>query len=496
MPINARWGHLMTVGGAVCLASACGWLATQTSGYDGGPWLWWVAVVAFLVAAPLVIRWFALRREHLTVLPLVSAFFLLEFVAGGLFYRVPRKDSVIIGIYTSYTEAAMQPVMMMAFAAWAMIVAGYVAFGPLARAARSLPRPSVEDRSLLAVAAILWTVGLLARIQMVRLGYYFHFSADGSEAGGGTLRQIVTISANLPMIATALVAAAYYKGLTTRGVLLALVAVEVAWALPSGERARVIILALALLVVRYYSSPKPFPTRAALIGVAVAVFVIFPFGALYRGAAFGTTASDFQADPVANAKRAATTMLTSPPHQTARMGVEETLRRFSGTTSIATMIRKGRDLYPTTPDQATATWAGAWVPRTLLPTKSDPSTVANEFGRNYGILFRTIRNSAVAMTTVGDLYGTFGLWPMLLLMGVIGGILRAIAEYFYDLRTNPASLGMYATVIGGLLLGFEATVALGLLQSLRELAVYVVAVYAAIATARFLRPARRPAYAR
>lgn len=462
---------------------------------DAGNWAFWVGVSLLTVLGIALIWWFARRQEQMTPLPLLTAFFLIEFVLGGIFYRLPRPDSVLLGLEESYTEASMQTVPLLVLAAWLAIVVGYSLSEPVGALASRLPRPAVEPSHLVLVALILWAIGLLARVQMVRSGYYFHFDADaGTAAGSGTFRQFVTIGANLPLIATALLACAFFQGLVRRGWLVTVVALEVAWALPSGERSRLIILAFALIVTRYYSTTKRFPVQAALATGAAAVFVIFPAGAIYRGAeAGGGGSSDFQTSPAANAERTVRVFSSQPLTETIEMGLEETGRRFSGSTAIAALNRYGTSRYPTEPEDAIMSWLGAVVPRTLLPEKANPSLVTNEFGRRYNQLLPTVKNSSVAVTIPGDLYGTFGFAGMIVWLLVVGAVVRGVAGYFSNLRSSPTMLAVYAGSIGSLLLGFETTVSVGLLQALREMIVYLVAVWASIAIARTIAHTPRTA---
>ena len=71
--------------------------------------------------------WFAHRGNALGPLSLITAFFLLEFVAGGVFYRVPRPDSAVFRIQFAYSGLSMRSVPLMAFAAWLCLVLALLA---------------------------------------------------------------------------------------------------------------------------------------------------------------------------------------------------------------------------------------------------------------------------------------------------------------------------------------------------------------------------------
>jgi hypothetical protein len=266
-----------------------------------------------------------------------------------------------------------------------------------------------------------------------------------------------------------------------------LVLVEAAWAIPSGERSRLISLGLMIIVVRAYASPKRFPVGRTAVFAVVAVLAIFPLGVAYRS--ISGTPTGYQANPVGQLRAAGTQMAkaySANPVEAVADGVDSTLRRFAGIASVAAIAHRGRADYPVKPDQALAHYGGALVPRALLPSKEDAGTITIEFGYRYGIV-RPGAVSAVAVTSVGDLWGTFGLGGLAIGMLAIGGLMRALHVYVRERRENYAVLGIYAVALGTLLLGFESSIPAGLLEQLRALVIYFVVVGLAGGVVRLMR---------
>lgn len=478
---------------AVSVAVGAGIALVELTSVGLSTWGYAVSLVGFFVVAPAVIVRHAYRREWLSPLPAVTGFFILEFAAGAIFYRNPRIDSVLGDLLFAYTPGSIGVALAIAFASWALLVAGYYLSAFIDRPLARLPRPRAND-IVTGTAIVLFLVGAAARVLMVSNGWYFHISDDAAAQSG--LRNVVVVVAGLPLVATAMIGARYYRERRTSPVLFwTLVLEEVAWAGLSGARHRLVALGLMLLVVRTYASAKRFPAgRAVLFGVT-AVLVIFPLGAAYRN--IGASTSNYNDDPVGQLKSASVQMLANyerNPLDAVSNGVEQTLQRFAGVTSLAAIAHRGPADYPARANDALAAYAGAFVPRALLPSKVDASTLTTEFGYRYSII-RPGNTTSVAMTNIGDLWGTFGLGGLAIGMLLIGGVVRGLNVYLKERRENYAILGIYAAILGSFLLSFETSIATGLLQTLRTLVIYVVAVGLASATVRVMRgiPAKSPA---
>lgn len=457
--------------GALLLACLLGAAIVKVDAIPASTYAFTIGLIGFATLGPLLIWRFARRGDAFALLPCLTGFFLLEFAAGGVFYRHPRTDSVLLDLNRVYDAQSMSVALLIAFGAWLLIVAGYYATPALKRG----KKPKVNGNVLL-VAGCLWTVGVLARVVMYQRGWYFHIG--DVQASQSAARNLVVIVASLPLVATAMVGYRYYRGAASRALYWEMITVEVVWAVPSGERSRLIALGLLLLVVRYYS-PMPVRRGPVVAGVLVAVLVVFPFGAAYREGD-GTT-TGYQADPVTGVATAASALSASylaEPVDAAAGGADQALRRFAGITSLAVMVKEGPDRYPVEPDYAVRAYASAFVPRALMPGKADPSRIANDFGVEYGIIRRG-NPSAVAMTQIGDVWGTFGWIGLGVGMLLVGAFVKLADSYFADRRTNVVSIAVYAALLGGFLVGFETSVAVGLLQTCKEGVVFLLAIGAA-----------------
>lgn len=442
-----------------------------------GALMFWSGLTGLTVSCITVLWIFARRGDVLAVLPLLAVYHLLEFVVGGLYFQRPRPGAgsgVLGGFLGTYTPAGFNQAIGLACLGWLAVVAGYATCSFM-RAAKRLPQPSIELGSLLPIAYCLLAIGWLARLLLVQRGLYFHISTTAGELEATKSGNIIRVVADLPLVATALVAAAHYRGHRVQpAVLWALLASEALWAVPSGERSRLVALGLMLLIVRYYS-PRPMSPRLVLLGGLAVVFLLFPFGAIYRGVG---GQSGYQTDPTAQLRSATATLLSRSPSEFIQTGLQETASRFSGAASLATMASQGRDLYPNTQAQTLNDWASAFVPRFALPSKSDPSLLGNAYGRAYGIYSsRQLNTGNASVTHVGDFYGSFGWWGATLGMFLVGGLVRGVEEYFRD-RSRTALFGVYAATVGTLVLGFETTVAVGTLQALKEILIALGAIAA------------------
>jgi hypothetical protein len=469
----ARWPYIL---GVVLLSVLAGAGVATTSANLS--LVFPVLVFAFVVLGVSIIVHWARKGEALSLLPLITGFYLLAFPLGALYYQHPGEavgTSALVGFRSSYTTNGLVEALALALAGFAVFATAFVASNFMA-ICRSLPKPrAVPPRNFALVIWILVIVGWFARILMIKDGLYFRYSGVAGETSQiGQFSTLTVVVANVPLMAFALVS--IERGRTGRYgfVYWLMLVVELAWALPSGERARIVGIGLVLLLNRYYGTSQRFPWRQAVVGLFVVVFIVFPFGALYRGQG---DSSGYQRAPGAQIQIAAQEMLSDIP-AVPNLAFAETFSRFSDIASVATIVTKGRSYYPNSAQETITTWVQGVIPRFILPTKSNPGTTANKFGIAYGIIFHTSQAS-ISPTQVGDFYGSFGFWGMLLGMGFAGMAARGLEEYLHDRRTNPMVLAIFGTMIGRLLLGQETTFAVGFIQSLKD--VFVYALIAAIA---------------
>jgi len=442
-------------------------VSLSTWGYGAGMAAFWT------FGSALIVR-YARRHEGLSPLPAVTGFFLLEFAAGAVFYRTPRVDSVLGGLLFAYTPGSLGIALVIAFASWALLVVGYNVTRVTDEPLSHLPRPHVNE-TLTGVVVVLIVVGYAARVVMFRNNWYFHITDEVAAASGA--RNIVTVLSGLPVIATAMIGARYYRERPHAAFIFwPLVLIEAVWATGSGGRAPLLSLGIMLIVVRAYASQKRFPVGRAVVFALIAVLVVFPLVAAYR--TVDASSNSYNSDPIGRVGLAGTEMVSQysqSPSAAVLIGVDQTLRRFAGIASLAAIVHRGTTFYPLQPGEALGIYAGALVPRAVLPAKRDASTIANQFGLSYGII-QPGNTASVTITTVGDLWGTFGWGGLVVGMLILGGVMRALNTYLRERRENYAVLGIYAAMLGSLLLNFETTIASGLLQTLRAFVIYVGAV--------------------
>lgn len=448
-------------------------------------------VVAFFAVGTLVIARYVRTGEALSLLPLITGFYLLAFAAGSLYFRFPRTEGgtgALIGFRDTYTPEGLVLALGLALVGWAFFAAGFRAANVM-KFCRELPRPRATGNYWLIILGLL-VVGWLARLWAITHNLYFRYPAESGEVARGQFDTLVQITTNVPLVAFGIV---FYRSMTIKAYrpwVWILLVVEIAYALPAGERSRFITIGLLIAVCRYYGSPKPFPWRKAGLGALVCILVVFPFGALYRGTTGG--AEVYREDPAARIAETTEEFLSQRPDEAIRLGYEETVSRFSDVASLAVITTQGRAPYPRTAGETATDWAGAVVPRALLPNKSNPGTIGNEFGLAYGILnYDALGTSSIAMSQVGDLYGSFGWFGITILIALLGAVVRGIDEYFSDRRDNPLTLAIYGTMLGQFILGLETSVAVGLFQGMKEIFVYVVVSGAIVATVDLLTSSHR-----
>ncbi len=455
---------------ALFLALVVGSWPLWTSGWTLTSNWHFVFAAGIVAVAALVITFYTKRKEALSTLPLVAVFYVLTFVVGSLYYRTTRfsaaghASGALGGFLGTYTVDGLARGTGLAFVGLCFLVLGWFFVGReftgWASWCKRIPAPRITADGAIPVAICLLTVGWFARAVKVATGGYFYFSDVARESTATSSSNLIGIVSDLPLVAFGIL---YATG-KLRGVWFwALLACEAAWAIPSGQRSQLVTLIVMLIVLRYYGRPKPVRIVPILIAVFVTVFVIFPFGAAYK------QSGDIQHSSGASLQAAANTVITRSPTDTVDAGIEETVSRFSGAASLGALMTEGRDRYPRNAGSQLTTWLSAFVPRFLLPDKTDPGAIGNEFGRSYGILATSqVNTTSIAPTQIGDFWGPFGWWGPTLGLFLVGMILRGFDTYFSPRRVDPARLAVYAVVITGLVMGQESTFAVGVLQPLKE----------------------------
>jgi hypothetical protein len=438
---------------------------------------------AGIVAAGLVIT----RRDPFSVFGLVAAFYFLAFVVGAIYFHYNYRAAEDQGFW--FTSDGLYTALGVGLVGFGALSLGYVA-NPLDRPRRWLPRcPSLtREAPLLTVVLFLFMVGWLARAVQVASGDYFHTSVTATANTGATF--LVNSVASVPTFATALVGAAAYLGWDDRHELAwkrtfwGLLALEAAWYLPSGERARLVGLALATLILMYYARGRKMPWRALSVGAILLVFVVFPFVNAYRGQ-WGNDWT-YQKNPETCFQEGVKVLTSGDVTATLESGLRITLARFCDVGSVATIVSKGSDLSPRAPGETLSWTLDAVVPRAIAPGKQDPGAFGNEFGRAYGMLAPFNTTTAVAISQPGELFLSFGWLGVVAGMAVLGAVFRGLNDYFADRHSEPVTLALYSVAALPLINGLEGIVAVGVIGLLKTLFVMIVLIWAANAVAERL----------
>jgi hypothetical protein len=438
---------------------------------------------AGIVAAAAVIT----RRDLFSVFALIAIFYFLAFVVGAIYFHYDYSAATDHGFW--FTSDGLYTALGVGLVGFGALSLGYVA-NPLDRPRKWLPRcPSLtREAPLLTVVLFLFMVGWMGRAVQIASGDYFHTSVTTTANTGATF--LVNTVASVPTFVTALVGAAAYMGWDARHELAwkrafwGLLAVEAAWYLPSGERARLAGLALAALILMYYARGRKMPWRALAVGATLLVFVVFPFVNAYRGQ-WGNDWS-YQESPEKGFQEGVKALTSGDVPATLESGLRITLSRFGDVGSVGTIVSKGRDLSPRSPGETLSWTLDAVVPRAIAPGKQDPGAFGNEFGRAYGILAPFNTTTSIAISQPGELFLSFGWLGVLAGMAVLGAVFRGLNDYFADRDSEPVTLALYSVAALPLINGLESIVAVGLIGLLKTLFVMMVLIWAANAVAERL----------
>lgn len=402
--------------------------------------------------------------DAFSVLSFGAIFYLLAFCAGGLYFWITpgvRFSDVI-------DHHDLIWALEVANVSWYLFAAGYFA-NPLRALSRVIPvlRQTPNVSSIGRTVLPLEICGWAARAEILNSGRYFHTIATGSVVSTGS-SWIIASLALLPTLAAAFVGAHHYQHVRSYGAsglrwtYVTLIVVEIAWYIPTGERGSLVGIALMLAIVRYYGLRRRVPVAILVTTVLSLMFVVFPFGLLYRGN------NDVYQTHASQALRAAvSTMEQRDIRQWIGAGTYATFSRFSDVTSLAAVHHRGRSALPMKRAQTLIWSMEGFVPRALLKTKDNPGLFGNTFGRAYGIVAHTDRITSIAVTQPGDFYLNFGFLGIMLGMPVVGAFYRLLNDYFKERSVDPASLAIYSVVAWPIINGHEVTLAVGLVGVLK-----------------------------
>ena len=406
--------------------------------------------------------------DALSLLALIAGYYLITFAFGSVYYWIEPGEFYA----TRFTHASLTDAVAFATLGWMATLTGYV-LNPLKVISQALPPlPRVNTGSPVSVVVALNIIGWPARLALIAMGRYFHGIpiAGGVQAESTGSSWFITMLALLPTLGLALLGAHVIKGAQRtrqRKAFWALLCLEAAWYLPTGERGHIVGLAMVLLVIRYYSSGRKMPWRTGLLAGAVLVFFVMPFGLAYRG-----NNRTYQLNPGPELREAfqqTTRTLKAGPGSVLDTGFTAAFARFADVASLALIAERGRGEMGLRPGETFVWSAEVFVPRALDRTKTDPGTFGNRFGRAYGIVNSDVLITSIAASQVGEFYLNFGLLGILLGMPIAGAIYRLINDYLRSRVDNPFVLALYALAAWPFVSGLETIVALGIVGVIKTL---------------------------
>jgi hypothetical protein len=412
-------------------------------------------------------------RDGLNPLALTALFYALAFGAGGMYFWFTSQGRLGGAIYD---HRSLTNALSLATLAFLTLLVGY-ATHPFRAALSVVPRlPSrVSSYSIPGTVVGLLLLGWPARIMQVANGRDFHTIPSGTLESSNS-QWFVQAFASLPVLALAFLGA---YGQTSEGrrsrrlrvAFWSLFLVELAWLIPSGDRGRIIGLAVMLVVIRYYGTHGLLPWRIIVTCVIVGVFIVLPFGLLYRG-----DNVHYQLAPSQRLKETSRQFLDSDVGQAVGDGAFATFSRLSDIESLASITWGGRARISQRPGE-TLLWAPqVFVPRALLSSKADPGLYGNTVARSYQIVSPSDRITAVAVTQPGELWISFGVAGVAVGMAVVGAMYRLFDEYMKRRTREVFPLALYSVIAWPLIIGQESVIAMGIAGLIKQTIFYVLIV--------------------
>lgn len=419
-----------------------------------------------------------LGKDAFSPLALTAIFYLFAFGVGGIYFWVSP------GQYAQrYSPSDLTQAVLLANVGWLCLVGGYLLnpFKPIHLILPPFPRSPTS-------ASVLWTIGPLlvvgwtARLGLVATDRYFLYAPSHEVVSTGS-SWFVSVAALLPTLAAAFVGVRSFTSRVSqrrifRRLYWALLAIEVAWYVPSGARTNVIGLGLMAAIVAYYGRDRRIPWRSILVSAALLAFILFPLALEYRD-----DKTLYRENPSLALSRAAEETFGGGTTGFLGSGFTATFTRFSDVTSLALISSRERVPLGGSPMRTIRWIPETFVPRAILRSKEDPGRIGNEFGAAYG-LTAAGAGTSIAMTQLGEVYLGFGLLGILIGMPLIGGFYRMLGDYFSERRRDGAILAVYAVTAWQLINGQETIIALGLIAIFKVMLVFALMIIVTTAIQR------------
>lgn len=321
----------------------------------------------------------------------------------------------------------------------------------------NLSRYNIEIKNLPLVVIVLLVVGWISRIILFKSGNYYHaevgYEAIKQLSGFQIYEQYFGIAALLPLIALSLIFIEWLKdrgNITYLLIWLVFVIIEIVYALPTGSKERVFLPLAILLFI--YSLKSKLPLVPLISITLFVILFLFPFITIYRNI-FLT------GDAIVDLSR------TYDLYRNLFKGFnKETLlgllfsiagERLNYALIVDVIVDNTPRIWDFKLGYSYFFFFIALIPRLIWENKPNISIFANDFGRDYGILYPTDYSTSIDVTWVGEMFLNFGWYGIL--VGFLYGLFYQIG-YSYFLRVKKPSMlsiilyafSLYYMVRGGM----------------------------------------------
>lgn len=429
----------------------------------------YACATSLLALAIIVAIWLDWRRngDKLSVLTLIGAFYMMAFVLASVFVWFKPSWAVSVPVHFVFSHDALTKAEWLCLLCWVCFAVGYrlglFGFLPIPRLSLAGSESRATQRRALIV---LYVIGTIARLVGIPRGLYFHPVSTSAVASGSTLNQILGMFGTFPLIAVAYlgIRAHQQRSKRLRRYYWAALAIEFAWALPSGNRVDSVRI-LVLAVVVFYYTHRRLPLKAMAVCGIFGLFFVFPVLYLYRNA--NETSSFSKNYQVSNLGTGVQTYTSGSIGNTLLFGLGSTLSRFADIQFPAALEERGRQGY-SPGEGATVGWIFTnLVPHAIDPTKQSIIQFTDQLA--YNLRLTPVRNSSFAPTVVGEFYLDFGAVGAAIAMLILGATYREIDKWLANRRTVPMVTATYAALAYTIISTQEPLLAIGLEQMIRNL---------------------------
>lgn len=381
-----------------------------------------LAVVAFLGIVVLIVRREIRRNRSLSVLVGVSVYYALAFPIGALFVGFTEENAGV------FTYDSLLFAVLVALGGLLLLYAGYSLVPARLREGVQASTAHLFDLRRLTTfrLLLLFAVGWAARAVLLSTGHYSRLTQAQSTSLGAA-GFFINILALLPQYVIFYRLITRQRGSSTASIV-ALIAIEVVWALGSAARANFVGLAVGVVVSLYLAGRK-LPTKTIALSALASVFIVFPLLNTYRTVQVDRSEAQQQAIESISADRSFL-----------QQGYEAALSRAATVISTAAWYDTGRPQIIDYPGSRIMQLAVVdVVPRALFPDKPNSFLFGNAFGRSVGLLGPSDNYTSISVSPPLQGYLIGGFLGLLLVMPLVGFALAVFDAGLF--RTDSPLLG-------------------------------------------------------